>query len=425
MSDLARPLKRTVEDMKQKVAIIGGGIAGLTAAYLLCEEHDITLFEKDGRLGGNAYTWRSPDGDDIDITVFSFSKVGYKNFFALLSELRVETERFRLGGLAATSYNIDTHETFYLSPLSLRGLRPAALGVARCLLASMKKGVKLLDGGHLAGLSMEQGLRLLPDLKGHAFLHLAFMLCLTSSMSYDEVMDAPATFFFGKVKQYLQAGPTAWRLVKRRTQAYVDAMASRFSDQVVLNSKIRSVARTENDVTLRMETGEEITFDRVVFACPADQALQLLEDPTPDERRLLGAWKYKDGLVVVHRDNAHFPPRSLCNLYDYLYTDRDGQIATSINACYRLQRGVSKNSPYLGTQHPNFPIREELIAFQKVFRTPIFDPHSVSTIAELPKLNGQRNSYYCGSHFGFGLHEDAVTSAINVAKALGVAPSQP
>ena len=90
--------------MKQKVAIIGGGIAGLTAAYLLCERHDITLFEKDGRLGGNAYTWRSPDGDDIDITVFAFSKDSYKNFFALLSELRVETERFRLAGLAEELY---------------------------------------------------------------------------------------------------------------------------------------------------------------------------------------------------------------------------------------------------------------------------------------------------------------------------------
>jgi hypothetical protein len=87
---------------------------------------------------------------------------------------------------------------------------------------------------------------------------------------------------------------------------------------------------------------------------------------------------------------------------------------------------VSKTSAYLGTQHPNFPIREELTDLKKVFRTPIFDPASVATIPELPKLNGKVHTYYCGSHFGFGLHEDAVTSAVNVARALGVAwPRRP
>jgi predicted NAD/FAD-binding protein len=108
------------------------------------------------------------------------------------------------------------------------------------------------------------------------------------------------------------------------------------------------------------------------------------------------------------------------NLYCYLYTDRNGKIETSINACYCKQKGVSKTSKFLGTQHPNFPIREELTDFQKVFRTPIFDADSVATIAELPTLNGQRHTYYCGSHFGAGLHEDAVTSAVDVAKDLGV-----
>jgi predicted NAD/FAD-binding protein len=233
-------------------------------------------------------------------------------------------------------------------------------------------------------------------------------------------MRAPATLFFGKVKRHFTSGPGVFRLVKHRTRTYVDAMGDRFRDRVVLNTEIRKVTRGDDGVTLRTDGGEEVPFNKVIFACPADQALRMLDEPTADERRLLGPWKYKDGLVVVHRDDAHFPPEPMRNLYCYLYTDRDGKLETSINACYCKQKGVSKTSRFLGTQHPNFPIREELTDFRKVFRTPIFDPDSVATIAELPTLNGQGHTYYCGSHFGVGLHEDAVTSAVDVARDLGV-----
>ena len=406
--------------MKQSLAIIGGGVAGLTAAHLLHHAYDITLYERDSRLGGNAYTYRSVDGDDIDISVFSFSKQSYTNFFKLLGELGVETTRFSLRGLGATSYNLDNRDGYAFSPLSLRGFLPAHFRKARSLAVSMRKGAKLLDAGRLEGLSMGEALCLLPGLTGDSYLHFVYMVCLTSSMSYDDFIRAPATLFFGKVKRHFLSGPGVWRLVKRRTKAYVDAMADGFRDRVVLNTEIRQVARGDDGVTLRTDGGEEVPFDKVIFACPADQALRMLEKPTAEERRLLGPWKYKDGLVVVHRDDAHFPPEPMRNLYCYLYTDRNGKIATSINACYCRQKGVSKASRFLGTQHPNFPIREELTDFQKVFRTPIFDAGSVATISELSTLNGQRHTYYCGSHFGMGLHEDAVTSAVEVARDLGV-----
>ncbi len=107
-------------------------------------------------------------------------------------------------------------------------------------------------------------------------------------------------------------------------------------------------------------------------------------------------------------------------MYAYLYSEKGNKINTSINACYRYQVGVSNNREYLGTQHPNFPIKEDLTEFQRVVRTPLYDTKSVPTVKALPSLNGKMNSYYCGSHFGYGLHEDAVTSAIQVAKTLGI-----
>jgi predicted NAD/FAD-binding protein len=390
------------------------------ARALLHEKYDITLFEKDGRLGGNAYTLHTRAGDDIDISVFSFSSVSYPNFYKLLSRLNIKTARYGISGLRATSYDLDTQHACYFAPLALRGLTPRRLAVSWRFYFSMKRAIRLFEEGRLDDLSMAEAMKLLPGLRGDAYYHMLFMLCLVSSMLYDEVMNAPAAFFIKKLRDHLEPGPTTFRYTPSKTKSYMDALSRPFPDRIVLNAKIGGVSRTETGVTLRMEDGQASRFDKVVFACNADQALALLDRPSEAEQRILGAWKYKEGLVVTHRDDTSFPPPRLRTLYDYLYTDRDGKIETSINACYRFQPGVSGASDLLGTQHPNFPIQEDRIEFQKVFRTPIFDQESVKSIPELPSLNGTLNTFYCGSHFGHGLHEDAVSSALAIAGQLGV-----
>ncbi len=126
-------------------------------------------------------------------------------------------------------------------------------------------------------------------------------------------------------------------------------------------------------------------------------------------------------LMVVHRDNSFSPKRELCQPWTCIQSNRNGKPHFSISYCCRLfSPAVSKNSEYFSTQHPNFAIREDLIDFQKYFRVPFYDFNSFSTIKELPSLNGKMNSCYCGSHFGYGLHGDAVNSAIEVAKQLGI-----
>jgi predicted NAD/FAD-binding protein len=209
------------------------------------------------------------------------------------------------------------------------------------------------------------------------------------------------------------------RFPKEFTKSYVDALSSGFSDKVVLNSQIKSIARDDSGVTLRMENGDESVFDKVVFACNADQALALLERPTEDEKRLLGAWKYKDGLMTVHTDNSCFPPRDLCQSWTALQSGKNGTSHYSISICtWRACPGTSNKSEYFSTQHLDHPIARDRVDFEKTFRTPVYDFQSFRTIEELPSLNGKMNSYYCGSHFGFGLHNDAVKSALVIARML-------
>jgi len=405
--------------MKEKIAIIGGGISGLMTAYLLGKKYEITLFEKENRLGGNAYTLNTKDGNNFDISVFAYSKETYPLFFKLISQLNIEYDPIQIRELGVTYYNLDTKKVNIFHPLSPnpRWSIPsffAGLKIGKYF----KSGIRMFDEGKLEMLTTGQALnQIFGRKKDLTYFRLVGIICLAASMSFEEVLESPATFFFGKLKNHFAAFDFC--AMKEKTHSYISAMGDAIKGEIILDAAVQSVGRSEKEVTVRFKEGDTRNFNKVVFACNADQALNLLETPTEEEAGLLGKWKYKDGLVVVHQDYSSFPRRSRLRMYDYLYTHRDGKYETSINATYGYQSGVSKNCRHLGTQHPNFPIDEELVEFKKVFRTPVFDQESFATVGLLPSLNGKMNSYYCGSHFGYGLHEDAVRSAVAVAEDLG------
>lgn len=243
-------------------------------------------------------------------------------------------------------------------------------------------------------------------------------------MSCDDVLDAPAAFFVEKLAKYNDLMPPkamfSVRFAKQGTRSYVNALAAPYREGILLNAKIKSIRRGNDGISIIMEDGSAKRFGKVVFACNADQALGLLEDPTGDEKRLLGAWRYTEGTIVVHGDHSSFPKRELMEGYTFLYQNKGRYIETSVSGSLWSLPGVSKKCDLISTQHPNFPIAKERIVFEKVFRTPLFGFNSCRTINDLPSLNGVKNTYYCGSHFGFGLHEDAVSSAIEVARMLDV-----
>jgi predicted NAD/FAD-binding protein len=415
--------------MSLRIAIVGGGIAGLTAAWLLRRRHEVTLFEKSNRLGGNAYTLDTRDGHAVDLAVAAFGRAGYPRFYELLGGLGIRASISP--GSFVSLHDLDTKEGLYLTPapaglLAQRFavLRPSNLGSLLRLRRGLQRAVRMREAGELAGATLEEALARIPELAGNARRLFLCALCLLSSMEGHEVLAAPAEFFVRKLEVHHDVlSPKAFwsvRSIRGGTRRYVAAMAAEFRDRVVLEARLRTVVRGDAGVELVLEDGRRLAFDAVVFACHADQALGLLDEPTERERALLGAWRYKDGRIVVHADLAAFPPRPLMQAYTFLYTERDGRLRTSVNGSLWREPGVRRDCPWVSSQHPNFPIRAERIEFETVLRTPIFDFASCRTIPDLPSLNGVRRAYYCGSHFGHGLHEDAVVSAIAVARALGV-----
>lgn len=411
------------------IAIIGGGIAGLTAAHFLRRRHAITLLERSQRVGGNAYTIDTKRGDAVDIAVAAFGRAGYKNFYRLLDSLGIRPSISP--GSFMSCHDLGTGKGIYLTaspagllaqrlavlrPSTLRGLFGLPLGLARLF--------RMRDAGALDGVTLEEALSRVPEMRGTARLLFLCALCLLSSMSCEEVLASPAAFFVGKLATHHDViSPKAlWsvRCVKGGTRRYVDALAAGFRDRVELGARIRAVLRREDGVDLVMEDGARRGFDEVVFATNADQALALLAEPTDRERAILGAWRYKEGRVVVHTDVSSFPPRALMQAYTFLYRDLGrGRFDTSVNGSLWYEPGVRRDCEYVSSQHPNFPIAADRIEHDCVLRTPIFDFAAYKTIPDLPSLNGVRHTWYCGSHFGHGLHEDAVTSAMAVARGLG------
>lgn len=403
-------------------------MAGLCAAYFMRDDHEVTVFERQRRVGGNAYTLDIDDELSVDIAVAAFGRDGYPEFYALLDELGVQTRGSGSGFLSV--HDLDSGRGFYLSPTwsGLKAqrfalLRPKSIRTLLGLSVGLAQARRLYRRGAFSGLSFREGLDLLRWTDDDGKLLLLCALCLMSSMGGEEVLDAPAEFFFGKLAHHSDVvSPRAFysiRTVVGGTRAYISALERQLDERVVKEAEIVSVRRDGDEVELTFADGSEQRFDRVVFACNADQTLALLDDPSPLEIELLSPWRYKDGRLVVHSDDSAFPARPLMQAFTFLYRHTDRGIDTSVNGMMRFLAGVPNDCELIGSQHPNFPIRQDSILFDIVFRTPIFDAAAVAVQPRLEELNGHGNCFHCGSHFGYGLHEDAVRSARRAAIAVG------
>ena len=266
--------------MSKRIAVIGGGAAGLAAGYLLRREFELTLFEKEPRLGGNAYTYTARDGQQLDIAVAAFGRAGYEHFFRLLAELGIVTRSS--AGAYMSFHDLDTQQGIYVTP-SLRGLRAQRFRILRPsqlrpfweLSRGLAAARRIQKEGGFGDLTVREGLRLLPRISGDAETIFICALCLLSSMSAEEVLEAPARFFFGKIAVHNDViSPKAIysvRTLPGGTRSYVSALARAFGDRIVRSARIRAVRRDDDRIRIAFSGGGEATFDKVIFACNADQ----------------------------------------------------------------------------------------------------------------------------------------------------------
>ena len=421
-----------VLQQKKRVAVIGSGIAGLSAAWRLSLNHQVTLFEAAPQPGGHAHTVNVDiDGTPtaVDTGFIVFNPGNYPNFTAMLDLLGVETSPSDMSFAAS----LDGHGFEYSSrPEGLFAqkrnlLRPRMWRMLGDLLR-LHAHSKVLDTS-AEQRSLDQFLRDEGYSRTFRDDHILPMCAAIWSSPVATMRGYPARTFFEFFRNHglLQVfDQPAWRTITGGSNNHVQAMTDLFIGDLRLATPIRSVTRSEDDVTLQFGNGEAMSFDEGVFACHSDQALALLAVPSPQEINLLGAIRYRDNVAVLHTDTRLMPRRkSAWASWNYLDTpDSSGQERISLTYWMNRLQPLPTAKPVLVTLNPDLPPAPELVLHTDHYAHPVFDAAAITAQRQIHEIQGANRSWYCGAWLGSGFHEDGLQSGLAVAEALG-APLRP
>lgn len=418
-----------VHPKAQKIAVIGAGISGLSAAWLLGQSHEVVLIEAEQRLGGHANTVLVPDGDGsetpIDTGFIVYNQKTYPNFVALLDHLDVATQPTEM----SFAVSLDGGRLEY-SGTSLTGLFAQRRNLASPRFWAMLQGlVRFYRDASRDSQAGNASARTLGDYLeaggyGAAFRddHLLPMAAAIWSAPCAEILSYPAEAFlrFHHNHGLLQlTDRPIWRAVTGGSAAYVEKLRRQLRGSIRLGAPARQVRRSPNGVLVAGDGWSE-RFDQVVFATHADRALALLADPDPQEAKALSAFRYSRNRTVLHGDEALMPRRRRA----WASWNHIGERARPDAACavtYWMNRlhDLPGQRQLFVTLNPPGSLRPETMLCEQIYEHPIFDQAALMAQEHLWTLQGARRSWFCGAYFGSGFHEDGLQAGLAVAEALG------
>jgi predicted NAD/FAD-binding protein len=413
-----------------KIAVIGSGIAGLASAWLLARQHDVVLYEKDGRPGGHTHTVVTPSGQAVDTGFIVYNERNYPNFTALLRTLGVATGASAMSfgvsiGNGALEYAGDSDVLRMFAQrrnwLSWRHHRMwlEILRFNRATLRALRAGSlpditlhEYLDRG---GYGAEFRTRYLLPMAG------AIWSCSTrAALAFP--LPVFARFFDAHGLLEVLDGPP-WRHVEGGSRSYVQRLLAEFRGRRRIGDAAALIRRDAGGVRVAT-AGDEARFDAVICATHTDQALRLLADADAAEHAVLGATRFVANEAVLHTDASLMPRRrrAWC-AWNYL-ADADGVSDRRVTVSYWMNRLQQIPGPtqYFVTLNPLRPPDPARVLFRAVYEHPVFTREAVAAQARLPAIQGRRGVWFCGAWTGYGFHEDGLNSAIAAATALGCPP---
>lgn len=396
-----------------RIAIIGSGISGLGAAYLLRRSFDVEVFEQEQRAGGHANTVDHA-GLALDTGFLVHNARNYPLLTRLFGELGVGTHQSDMSfSVACAGCGLEySGRRPFAQPRN--AARPGHLRLVWEIGRWLRTAQSDDESQTLAAYLDEQ--RYSPRFRRHFLVPLTSALWSTPPA---RALDFPAAYAIDFFRNHgmLGFGRFRWRTVTGGSRAYVERLQTILGPRLHLGAGVRSLARTADGVRLRLADGGAQTFDQVVVATHADQALRLLEDPSDDERRVLGRFDYAVNEAVLHTD-ASFLPRTRRARASWNYRLGDDGRATVTYHLNRLQ-ALDTTQDYCVTLNEHVDERHVLARF--AYEHPQYTLSTLAAQRELPRLQGARRTWYAGAHFGNGFHEDGLASGVAVARALGVA----
>ncbi len=413
------------------VAVVGSGISGLAAAWLLAKRHDVTLYESDQRPGGHSHTVDVPTRDGpcaVDTGFIVYNLRTYPNLIALFEHLGVPTAPSSM----TFAVSLDCGKLEY-SGNNLGGL----VGNARNAISPTHwrmvadifrffREARGSDAGVPFDLSFGDWLRQRGYSAGFIDRHILPMAAAIWSAPVDRMLEFPAAAFLRFFTNHglLQVfDRPQWRTVGGGSRSYVSRVLADMPGTLRLGVGVTKVTRAAGAVTVTDVSGGRTEFDHAVIAAHANQALAMLGDADSEERALLGSFGYASNQAVLHTDNGHMPKRRrLWSSWNYLGQSggRDRQLAVTY-WMNKLQPLDTRDDLFV-TLNPNAPIADGKLKGSFTYQHPVFDRAAMAAQTDLWRLQGHRRTWFCGSYFGYGFHEDGIQSGLAVAEELGGMP---
>ena len=412
-----------------KIAVIGSGISGLSAAHLLSKKYKVDLFEKDNHFGGHSYTIDileeiSNKLISLDLGFIVFNKKTYKNLINFFNDLEIKYEKSDMSfAVSVKNSNIE------YSGSGLRGLFSNKKNIFNLNflkmineIISFYKDAENINEKDYKDKTLEDFLKLKKCSNFFINYHIIPMVAAIWSMPPNLAGKMPMDLFLNFFKNHglfkIKNRPQ-WYTVTGRSKVYVNKVLKTISGEYFKNYEVKNVERNERNIRVFYGTSNEyFDYDKVVFATHADDTLKIINNATNAEKDILSSFKYKSNTAYLHNDTRLMPNnKNAWSSWNSILDKKDVSKNCVTYWLNRLQNLETKNNYFL-TLNPIFKINDNNIIKKIDFSHPFFDLQSIKAQKKLKELQGLKNSWFCGSYFGYGFHEDGLKSALNIVNQI-------
>lgn len=410
-----------------RIAVIGTGISGMVAAYLLCQDHDVVVFEANDYIGGHTNTIDvelNGANHRVDTGFIVFNKENYPNFVKLMELLGVSYQPSNM------SFSVQCERTgLEYCPTSLNSLfaqrrnllRPSFYRMLLDAFRFRREAQEILRandyettlGAYLVGKEYSQ------TFIDHFIIPMGAAIWSADPKQFNEFPAHSFVQFFNnhgflKVKDQPQ-----WQVIKGGSRTYVEPLTRSYKDKVRLSCPVVSIKRHADHVKVEPQHGEVERFDQVVIAAHSDQAFAMLADPSDAEREILAAIPYQENLTILHTDSSLLPKRKAAWASWNYHIPREELGRVALTYYMNMLQSLTSPIDFCVTLNRPETIDQTKIIREFNYHHPVYTPQGPLAQIRRQEINGVNRTYFCGAYWGYGFHEDGVNSALAVCEHFG------
>ena len=401
-----------------KIAVIGSGISGLSSAYYLSKKYKVDLFEKDDHFGGHSYTYEIKERDKIvpvDLGFIVFNEVTYPNLIRFFKHLNVPYEKSDMSfSVSIKNSNIEYSGSglggLFANKSNLFNLK--FLNMIKEIISFYKIAPELLNE-EIKEQTLGDYLKEKKFSKYFIEYHLIPMVAAIWSMPFDKAKEMPLKFFlnfFNNHGLFKLKNRPQWFTVTNRSRSYVKNITGKISGEIFKNYKVDKIIRSDDNIRI-MIGNDYIDYDQVVLASHADESLNMIEKPTAEEKNLLGKFQYVKNEAFLHTDENLMPTKKRAWSSWNSISDKN---ATCITYWLNKLQNLKTPRNYFLTLNPIHSIQDNLIIKKINFTHPYLNTENTLLQKDLHMIQGKKRTWFCGSYFGYGFHEDGLKSSIEL-----------